>query len=60
LDNPTAGGMPSDVAVDNLLRIVANNVANNKEVVQGLEGDCRNHEKIHVRGDCVAMIAKEG
>ena len=47
--------MPSDVEVNNLAPVMANN----KEAVQQVEGDRRDREKIH-GGDHFVMIAKKG
>ena len=55
LDDPTGGGMLSDVEMNNLSPVMANN----KEAVQQVEGDRRDSEKIH-GGDHFAMIAKKG
>jgi hypothetical protein len=55
LDDPTAGGMPSDVEMNNVSPVMGNN----KEAVQQFEGDRRDSEKIH-RRDRFAMIAKKG
>jgi len=55
LRDPGAGGMPSDVEMNNLSPVMANN----KEAVQQVEGDRRDREKIH-GGDHFVMIAKKG
>ena len=51
----SAGRIPSDVEVNNLAPVMANN----KEAVQQLEGDRGDREEIH-GSDGFAMIAKKG
>ena len=55
LHDPTAGGMPSNVEVNNLPLVVANN----KEAIQQLERDRWDGEEIH-GSDRFAMITKKG
>jgi|SRR5215471_2541096 len=55
LHDPTAGGMAGDVEAQNLPPVMANN----KEAVQGLEGDRGDREKVHC-SDGFARIAKKG